>query len=134
MIVGVGDALAHLLDPPVYIADMRFHIPDSLAPERYNQPQHSVRGRVLGAHIDHIFLLLRYWRFYCFFHNLLGKNVYIVFIILSQRVAPAAVKKKPPEVRVIPEPDAKEVICFPLMKLGGRPEFAERINFRIFTV
>ncbi len=50
--------LARLLDPGVDVAHHRVEVPDDLALERDQEPEHAVRGRVVRAHVDREELLL----------------------------------------------------------------------------
>ena len=48
----VGLVLGGLLDARVHIPDDRFEVAHHLALERHEQPQHAVRGGVVGAEVD----------------------------------------------------------------------------------
>ena len=54
----VGLVLAVLLDPGVDVADERREVPDHLALERDQQPEHAVRGRVVRPEVDREQLVL----------------------------------------------------------------------------
>jgi hypothetical protein len=68
--LGIGILFTHLLDPAVDVAAMRLQTFYDLTPEVDNQPEHTMRGRMLRTHVDVVFLLLdiRDGCMYDFFH------------------------------------------------------------------
>jgi hypothetical protein len=68
--LGIGILLTHLLDPAVDISTMRLKALYDLTPEADMETEHTMRGRVLRAHVDVVFLFLdiRDGYVYDFFH------------------------------------------------------------------
>ncbi len=56
--LGVGQALAHLLDAAVDVAAVDVELADNLTLERDAEAQHAVRGGVLGTDVDDVLALV----------------------------------------------------------------------------
>jgi hypothetical protein len=69
--LGIGILLTHLFDAAVNVATVGLQVLYDLSLERYNKPQYTMGGGMLGAHIDMVFLLLDilYGQVNDFFHN-----------------------------------------------------------------
>ena len=141
--LGVGQALAHLLDAAVDVAAVDVELADNLTLERDAEAQHAVRGGVLGTDVDDILALLeqeaaladeaavghQLERGGAVARDLVAhaQRVERLVVVLAQGVAhPVVTQVEAPHVGVVQEADAEVVEDLAFVELGTLPQVAHR--------
>ena len=141
--LGVGQAFAHLLDAAVDVTAMHVELADDLAFERHAETQHAVRGGVLRADVDDIFVLLeqdvavadeaavrrQFKARGAVLRHFVGhaQRVEPRVVILTQGVPhPVVAQEQAPHVGMVQETDAEIVEDFALVEFRSLPQVADR--------